>query len=57
MPLHGQMREEGLDFPGSHRGRVTDAVEEDEPANPSDIRLFSAQAHVTGSADSPYQLE
>src|SRR5205814_2323168 len=45
--LDRQMREKRVDLLGSHRGRMTLSMKEDETPRPADVRLFRAAAVVT----------
>ena len=46
-----------VDFRLAHFGWMTLMVEEDEPPNPADISLFSAQTVVTGANGLPHSIE
>ena len=44
--LDGQVGQEGFDFRGAHGGRMTLVMEEDEAADPGQVRVFGAQGVV-----------
>jgi hypothetical protein len=46
LSLHGEMREKGTDFWGTHVRRVALMMEENKALGPLHLRLFRAETHV-----------
>lgn len=55
--IDGEVGEEGLDLVPTHIPRVSQAMEDDELLDPSEISLLGAQGIMFGADDIPYLID